>query len=107
MSMLRVTGLCEGISPVTGEFPHKGPVTRKIFQFDDVIMSTGKLNKCLSRKIAHISSIVIEYVLKILNSILKGFDLLRLHYYVYIEYCQHNANFLHDFSPATYYHIIW
>ena len=38
-SKLRVNGLCEGNSPVTGEFPHKGPVTRKIFPYDDVIMS--------------------------------------------------------------------
>ena len=35
---LRVTGLCEGNSPVTGEFPAQRPVTRKIFPFDDVIM---------------------------------------------------------------------
>ena len=35
---LRVTGLCEGNSPVTGEFPHKGPVTWKMFLFYDVIM---------------------------------------------------------------------
>ena len=35
---LRVTGLCAGNSPVTGEFPHKSPVTRKLFPFDDVIM---------------------------------------------------------------------
>ena len=34
----RVTGLCAGNSPVIGEFPHKGPGTRKIFSFDDVIM---------------------------------------------------------------------
>ena len=34
-SKLRVTGLCEGNSPHT-----KGPVTRKIFPFDDVIMFT-------------------------------------------------------------------
>ena len=33
----RVTGICEGNSPVT----HKGPVTRKMFPFDDVIMVTG------------------------------------------------------------------
>ena len=32
-------GLCEGNSPVTGEFStHKGPVTRKIYPVDDVIM---------------------------------------------------------------------
>ena len=30
--------LCEGNSPVTGEFPHKRPVARKMFPFDDVIM---------------------------------------------------------------------
>ena len=38
-SKLRVIGLCEGNSPVTGEFPTKGPVTRKMFPFDDVIMN--------------------------------------------------------------------
>ena len=37
-SKLHVTGLCEGNSPMTGEFPHKGPVMRKMFPFDDVIM---------------------------------------------------------------------
>ena len=35
---LHVTGLCEGNSPVIGEFPHKGPVMWKMFPFDDVIM---------------------------------------------------------------------
>ena len=35
---LRVTGLCEGNSPVTGEFPAERPVTRKMSPFDDVIM---------------------------------------------------------------------
>ena len=34
-SKLRVTGLC------AGEFPHKWPVTLKMFPFDDVIMSHG------------------------------------------------------------------
>ena len=38
-STLRVTGLCAGNSPGTGEFPHKGPVTRKMFPFNDVIIS--------------------------------------------------------------------
>ena len=33
---LCVTGLCEGNSPVNS--PHKGPVTRKMFPFNDVIM---------------------------------------------------------------------
>ena len=39
ISKLRVTGLYAENSPVSGEFPaHKGPVTRKMFPFDDVIM---------------------------------------------------------------------
>ena len=37
-SKLRVTGLCAGNSPVTVKFPHKWPITRKMFPFDDVIM---------------------------------------------------------------------
>ena len=37
-SKLCLTYLCAGNSPVTAEFPHKWPVTRKMFPFDDVIM---------------------------------------------------------------------
>ena len=36
-SKLRVTGLCAGNSPGPVNSPHKGPVTRKRFPFDDVI----------------------------------------------------------------------
>ena len=35
---LRVTGLSAGNSPGRMNSPHKGPVTRKILPFDDVIM---------------------------------------------------------------------
>ena len=45
-SKLRVTGLCAGNSPGPVNSPHKGPVTRKMFAFDDVIM-------CLSIFIFH------------------------------------------------------
>ena len=37
-SKLRITGLCVGNSPGPVNSPHKGPVTRKMFLFDDVIM---------------------------------------------------------------------
>ena len=37
-SKFRVTGLCEGNSPSPVNSPHKGPVTLKMFPFDDVIM---------------------------------------------------------------------
>ena len=38
-SKLRGTGLCVGKSPGPVNSPHKWPVTRKMFPFDDVIMS--------------------------------------------------------------------
>ena len=41
-SKLRVTGLCVGNSPGPVNSPHKGPVTRKMFPFDDVIMTMTK-----------------------------------------------------------------
>ena len=43
ISKLRVTGLCEG-NPV--DSPHKGPVTRKMFPFDDVIMISERSRLC-------------------------------------------------------------
>ena len=42
-SKLRVTGLCAGNSPGTGEFPAQKAVTRKMFPFDDVSMSVRNL----------------------------------------------------------------
>ena len=41
-SNLRVTGLCAWNSPVNSS--HKGPVTRKMFPFDDVIMNWSFAN---------------------------------------------------------------
>ena len=41
-SKLRVTGLCEGNSPVTSEFPAQRSVTWKMFPFDDIIMFWDK-----------------------------------------------------------------
>ena len=40
ISKLRVTGLCEGIPRSPVDSPHKGPVTRKMFPFDDIVMVT-------------------------------------------------------------------
>ena len=39
-SKFRVTGLCVGNSPGPVNSPHKGPVTQKMFPFDDVIMQS-------------------------------------------------------------------
>ena len=55
-SKLRVTGLCAGNSPETGEFPaHKWPVTRKMFPFDDVIMESPSI---LWRRWYYVSSMM-------------------------------------------------
>ena len=43
-SKLRVAGLCAGNSPWPVKSPHKGPVTRKMFPFDDVIMFNTRMD---------------------------------------------------------------
>ena len=43
-SKLRGTGLCAGNSPGPVNSPRKGPVTRKMFPFDDVIMKMSILS---------------------------------------------------------------
>ena len=49
-SKLGVTGLCEGNPLVSGGFPHKAPVTRKMFPFDYVIMLHAyKINKHVNK----------------------------------------------------------
>ena len=53
-SKLRVTVLCVGNSPGLVNSPHKGPVTQKMFPFDDVIMN---LINCI-----HFDSHSISYV---------------------------------------------
>ena len=59
---LRVTGLCAGNSPVTGEFPHKWPVTRKMFSFDDIIMRVyiTKIYNFISRYTTPRMSVAVE-----------------------------------------------
>ena len=42
-SKFRVTGLSAGNSPGPVNFPHKGPATRKMLPFDDVIMKTSPI----------------------------------------------------------------
>ena len=46
-SKLRITGLCEANPQVIGGPPHKGPVKRKMFLFDDVIMQENIRHVCV------------------------------------------------------------
>ena len=57
-SKLRVTGLCVGNSPGPVNSPHKGPVTRKTFPFDDVIMIPTHLWVTEKRLLGHSSAAV-------------------------------------------------
>ena len=52
-SKLRGTGLCAGNSPGPVNSPHKGPVTRKMFPFDDVIMRRRLIDSPLCPKICN------------------------------------------------------
>ena len=53
---LRVTDLCVGNSPGSVNSPHKGPVTRKMFRFDDVIMTSQRFTcKCYFTNTASMS----------------------------------------------------
>ena len=51
---LRVTGLCVGNSPGPVNSPHKGPVTRKMFPLDDVIMYAVRFQEMLSLLLAQL-----------------------------------------------------
>ena len=60
-SKLRVTGLCEKNSPGPVNSPHKGPVTRKMFPFDDVIMSGVFWNRHSSLPLARMTNGAIQF----------------------------------------------
>ena len=62
---LRVTGLCDGNSRWPVNSPHKGPVTRKMFPFDDVIMNShawGPLHELLSTVPSHLCRVTAIYL---------------------------------------------
>ena len=62
-SKLHVTGLCVGNSPGPVNSPHKGPVTRKMFPFDDVIMIHSPL-ACLHDDGEMVRAIIRVYILE-------------------------------------------
>ena len=64
-SKLRVTGLCVGNSPGLVNSPHKWPVTRKMFPFDDVIMCNYP--STLALKNMHISWVFVCFVVHIVE----------------------------------------
>ena len=86
-SKLHIAGLCAGNSPVTGEFPHKWPVTRRMFPFDDVIMTPATVYLSCHHK-AHI--------------ILADSDVLTTTLYAAVVIVMHNA-----ICPSIFINAIW
>ena len=60
-SKLRATGLCAGKSPGPGNSPHKGPVTREMFPFNDVMMYIHQIYAM--RPVATICSLYMSWLL--------------------------------------------
>ena len=88
---LLVTGLCVGNSPGPVNSPHKGPVTRKMFPFDDVIMNTRgdpKINhqsghsRLIRKKFSVKFVEKLTYPFRVLWTILSN---LKIHSSVYCE----------------------
>ena len=69
-SKLCITGLYAGNSPGPVNSPHKGPVTRKMFPFDDVIMITDPL---LINLEGWIYRLLVDSLYKLL--VLQSFDI--------------------------------
>ena len=100
---LRVTGLCVRNSPGPVNSPHKGPVTRKMFPFDDVIMysllvtltlanpsftlvESGKWNQFGS----WILTTILIFAYHVINEFL-WFKLLLFKPYGHMQYIRHDA----------------
>ena len=58
--IFRVTGLCAGNSPVTGEFPAQRPVTRSFDVFFDLRLSNDGVAGDLRRHRSHYDVIVMN-----------------------------------------------
>ena len=58
-SKLRVTGICVGNSPGPVNSPHRGPVTRKMFPFDDVITNSPVTGEFPAQKASNAENVSI------------------------------------------------
>ena len=103
-SKLRVTCLCAGNSPGPVNSPHKGPVMRKMFPFDDVIMRYDFLQV----QLAISSTLVFSYGKQLCN---RGF--LSICQYVSMSVrrpvclsCISACLHITAFKPCSYYRIV-
>ena len=89
-SKLRVTGLCVGNSPGPVNSPHKGPLTRKMFLFDDVIMDT-RYNPIM-RKSSETSIGITRAATSAMNLIVKSLNILKLKRHIPVNTCLRSSN---------------
>ena len=86
-SKLRVTALCVGNSPGPVNSPHKGPVTGKMFPFDDVIMTTAYLaERCQSNVVIGQVKSLLLHSRKILYYLCGIYTFTNTHIYNYYVY---------------------
>ena len=93
-SKLRVTGLCVGNTPGPLNSPHKGPGTRKMFPFDDVIMKFNRQWPTKSGALTIIWVAHCQQTLLILTKLNLWYPILTRRYittYPYIENKQHGG----------------
>ena len=87
---LCVIGLCEGNSPVTNEYPaHKGPVTRKMFQADDVIMQCSSIlahPSGLCKGFCHQAHYRSGCIVLLVGVISEEFIFRTTHHFIYTEW---------------------
>ena len=62
-SKLRITGLCNGNSLVTGEFPEEKASSTKMFPFDDVIMTFKYTGADMVRLWGQLAEILLKWYL--------------------------------------------
>ena len=98
-SKLRVTGLWVGNSPGPVNSPHKGPVTRKMFPFDDVIMQkTLMYSKITSRDGATVKRVLCLRCFEITDCATSSLPL-----FVYPLYSTtYHSGFIHEYIQLSF-----
>ena len=98
-SKLRVTGRCAGNSPGPVNSPHKRPVTREMFPFDDVIMFNHEnALKCL-QNVGRIQTLVCQWCVY--------FYILFISLYIYMWLFNHYIRLFNSFIQTELHISCW
>ena len=97
-SKLRVTGLCEGNSPVTSGYPAQGASNAEKFPFDDVIMySLNQCSQCIIKETERNSEIRFE---------MPTLPFMKMHLKLASEKCQLVSPGMHVLNKACWTYLI-